>query len=415
MQDINQQDLESLLRPQLGDEIIVESFTSKFLTQPGENYGSTMLALEVNIIKGEDKATRRKFNLVAKLVPPPGFLWKIFDPPNTALKEILCYISVKEEYEKLQKEKCVPKEKFIDVFPRCYGARTTLSKEIGEKADENTVLLLENLKILNYRLGDRKKGLDLTHTRLAVSQLARFHAMSIALKILKPQVFKDTVLKACKPYNLGLNDEEMRANTPMLINVVKIIPECEMYADRVLQAIERCIQQELDKSLVPPCELYATIVHTDFWVNNMMFKYDPNDENIPVDIKFVDFQTIIYSSSVRDLIFFLYTSTEERIIPNHYDELISLYHDNFTDCLKLTGCDTSAYTFQSLLDEIDTFAPVEANHILFMLTPICADKDEVPQSLSEIDSFSTVFPEPNSAQKWKTKQFIIDFVKRGWI
>ncbi|XP_069679406.1 uncharacterized protein [Periplaneta americana] len=415
MQEINQQDLESLLRPQLGNEVIVESFTSKPLTQPGENYGSTMLALEVNIIKGEDKATRRKLNLVAKLVPPPGFLWKVFDPPTTAWKEILCYISVKEEYEKLQKEKYVPKEKFLDVFPRCYGARTTLSKEIGEKADENAVLLLENLKTLNYRLGDRKKGLDITHTRLAVSQLARFHAISIALKKLKPQVFKDIVLKACRPRNFDISEEERRANTPTLINSVKIIPECEMYVDRVLEAINMGIKRQFDKSLHAPCELYATFIHSDFWVNNMMFKYDPNNENIPVGIKFVDFQIVNYSSCVRDLIFFLYTSTEERVITNHYDELVSLYHDNFTDCLKLTGCDTSEYTFQSLLDEIDASAPLEADHILPMLTPICADKDKVAQSLSEIDSFASVFTEPNAPQKRKTKEFILDFVKRGWI
>ncbi|XP_069679413.1 uncharacterized protein [Periplaneta americana] len=415
MQEINQQDLESLLRPQLGNEVIVESFTSKFLTQPGENYGSTMLALEVNIIKGEDKATRSKLNLVAKLVPPPGFLWKVFDPPTTAWKEILCYTSVKEEYEKLQKEKCIPKEKFLDVFPRCYGARTTLSKEIGEKADENAVLLLENLKTLNYCLGDRKKGLDLTHTRLAVSQLARFHAISIALKKLKPQVYKDIVFRACRPRNFDFSEEEKRANTPRLINSVKIIPECEIYIDRVLEAINMGIKRQYDKSLHTPCELYATIVHSDFWVNNMMFKYDPNNENIPVGIKFLDFQIVKYSSCVRDLIFFLYTSTEEGVITNHYDELVSLYHDNFTDCLKLTGCETSEYTFQSLLDEIDASAPLEADHILFMLTPICADRDNVAQSLSEIDGFASVFTEPNAAHKRKVKQLVIDFVNRGWI
>ncbi|KAJ4451124.1 hypothetical protein ANN_02564, partial [Periplaneta americana] len=268
MQEINQQDLESLLHPQLGNEVIVESFTSKPLTQPGENYGSTMLALEVNIIKGEDKATRRKLNLVAKLVPPPGFLWKVFDPPTTAWKEILCYISM-------------------------LWCSYNLSKEIGEKADENAVLLLENLKTLNYRLGDRKKGLDLTHTRLAVSQLARFHAISIALKKLKPQVFKDIVLKACRPRNFDISEEERRANTPTLINSVKIIPECEMYVDRVLEAINMGIKRQFDKSLHAPCELYATIIHSDFWVNNMMFKYDPNNENIPVDIKFVDFQIVL--------------------------------------------------------------------------------------------------------------------------
>jgi hypothetical protein len=413
MSQLGKNDLEALLRPQLGNDLVVESFTTQPLTQPGDNYGSIMLAIEVSVLQEADRTSSHNLSLVAKLVLPYGFLWKIFDPPNTVCKEINCYTLVKQEYEKLQNENCIPKEKFLDVFPRCYGARTTLSQKIGDKADKYGAILLENLKMANYHLGDRKVGLDLKHVQLAVSQLARFHALSVALKILKPQVFKDTVLKACKPQNVGFDEAELQRNVPKLMNVVKTIPGCEIYLDKIQMASESRIKIQFDQSLLPPKEPYATLCHTDFWVNNMMFCYESNNENIPVHIKFLDFQGVQYASPITDLIFFLYTSTAEGVRTKNQDDLIHLYHENFIDCLKDVGCDISPFTFKSLLDEIETFAPSEAHHILYMLMPICADKSEVPK-LSEIN-FHTFYREPNDVFKRKAKEFIIDFVKRGWL
>jgi hypothetical protein len=412
MSQLSKQDLEDLLRPQLGNDLVVKSFTSQPLTQAGDNYGSIMLAIEVSVVHGAHRTSSNNLSLVAKLVPPSGFLWKIFDPPNTVCKEINCYKLVNEEHRKLQEENHIPKDKFLDVFPKFYGARTTLSGEIGDKADQNAVILLENLKTANYRLGDRGVGFDLKHAQLVVSQLARFHALSVALKILKPEVFKNTVLKACKPQNVGFSEEELMATVPKLMEIVKIIPECDIYLDKLQKASVLGIKMQLDESLLPPREPYATLIHADFWVNNMMFCYE-TDENIPACVKFLDFQIVQYSSPVRDLIFFLYTSTAEGVRSENYEDLIRLYHENFTDCLKAVGCDISSFTFQSLLDEIEVFAPAEAYHILYMLLPICADRGNVPE-LSGV-SFETIYRKPNNIYKRKAKEFITEFVQRGWL
>lgn len=410
MPQLNKHDLEALLRPTLGQDLAVESFTSEALTQPGENYGSTMLAIEVSIRERKDD-TSHNLSLVAKLVPPTEFLWKLFDSPNTFCKEITCYTSVKMEINKLQNEKCIPKDKFLDVFPKCYGARTTLSEEIGDKADKNAAILLENLKAANYRLGDRRVGLDLKHVQLVVSQLGHFHALTVALKILKPQIFKDTVLKACKPHTASFDEAEMQANTLRLLQGLKVIPGCEIYLKKIQKASEMSNKTQLDKSLLPPREPYAAFSHTDLWVNNMMFCYD--NENNPVGVKFLDFQGVVYHSPVKDLLFFLYTSAAEGVRAKHHEELIRLYHRNFIDCLKDMGCDIGPFTFQTLLDEIEEFALSEVDHVLFMLKPICADKSEVPE-LSGID-LESLYQEPNEIYKRKAKEFIIDYAQRGWL
>lgn len=413
MPQLSRQDLEALLRPTLGRQLVVESFTSKLLTQPGENYGSTMLDIEVTIRHEKDETSSHNLSLVAKLVPPSKFLRKIFDSPITFCKEITCYTSLKLEYEKLQTEMCIPKDKFLDVFTKCYGARTTMSEEIGDKADENAAILLENLKTLNYRLGDRTVGMDLKHVQLVVSKLACFHALSVALKLLKPQVFKETVLKACQPHNKGFDEAEIKTSSLKILKIIETIPGCDVYLQKVQRGLELADQIGLNPSLCPPREPYATFSHTDLWVNNMMFCYDSDNENYPVGVKFLDFQGNAYDSPVKDLLFFLHTSAAEGVTANNYDELIRLYHQNFTDCLKGVGCDITPFTFQLLLDEIDIFAPSEVHHVLYMLLVISADKtDAVEQSGVDIETF---YQNPSETYKRKAKEYITDYVQRGWL
>ncbi|PSN39074.1 hypothetical protein C0J52_07363 [Blattella germanica] len=409
MPQLNKDDLESLLRPQFGNDLVVESFTSTALTQPGENYGSTMLALEVNIVQEPNK-TKQKLPLVAKLAPPNEYLWKLFDTPNTFFKEISCYVEVKEEYENLQKERGISKDKYLDVFPKCYGARTTLAKNIGPVADKNAALLLENLKVSNYCLGDRRKGLDLNHTKLVVTQLARFHAIAVAIKLLKPRVFEQTILKACRPFNHGLSKEETEKCNISLAESVAAIPECKVYLENIQRQLEENLKNYI-KQLPIAKEPFGSIGHQDFWVNNMMFCYDIN--NKPSGIKFLDFQGVEYMSLTRDLIFFLYSSTAIGVLETFYEMLIQLYHQNFIDCLSDLGCDITPFSLQSFLKEIDEMAPHEFFHILFMLRVVCGDKKTTPQ-LADLKS-ETLMPDTNEIFESRAKRVVLDFVKRGWI
>jgi hypothetical protein len=196
------------------------------------------------------------------------------------------------------------------------------------------------------------------------------------------------------------------------MEIVKTIPECDIYLDKLHKASELGIRTQLDQLFLPPREPYATLIHADFWVNNMMFCYEM-DEKVPVCVKFLDFQIVQYSSPVRDLIFFLYTSTADGVRRENQDDLIRLYHESFINCLKAVGCDISPFTFQSLLDEIEMFAPAEAYHIIYMLLPICADTESVPE-LSGV-SFETIYRKPSNIFKKRVKESITDFGQRGWL
>jgi hypothetical protein len=420
--ELTKQEFESLLSPQLGSDVKVLDFKTQALTQPGDNYGSTILAAELTIQQGYGEKT---LPLVVKLVPPSEFLRDVFDIEITFTKEVNAYKLVSPQYEQLQTEKGIPSDKLLDVFPKFYGARTNKQGDLNARADNTAVLLLENLKVSGYHVGDRRRGLDLEHMELGVKKLARFHAVSVALKILKPNVFKETVLKACDRCVVGrVSDDEAGGKwIASTLNDVKDIPECLPYLKRIAERIREDMKERKDPSAYPPKEPFATFVHNDFWVNNMMFLYETQDDNeiqssktgTPISMKFVDFQVTLYSSPIQDLIFFIYSSATIGVMKHHFDDLVSLYHHEFIDCLSGLACNTDPFSINSFQDELNTYAPREFFHILFMTKIISADQSKVPE-LSNCND-NELFENNYGGEIYEEKvRFIVqDFVQRGWL
>lgn len=71
---------------------------------------------------------------------------------------------------------------------------------------------------------------------------------------------------------------------------------------------------------------WMVIGHGDLWVNNLMFKYNELAE--VDDVKFIDLQTLRYTSPVIDILHFLYTSTEYVTREEHMEQLLNDYHES---------------------------------------------------------------------------------------
>lgn len=183
--------LGDVLKSQLGTMLEVKDFKTKYLTSVGDNYGSTMLALTV-FVKNHNNGNEQKMELVAKMCPTNQTLFDIFQIDITFVKESCIYTIVAPELMKLQLEKQVPENEILDTFIQCYGARSSLNPS-ANKVDENAVLILENLKFKGFQVGERSRGFDAEHTELILRNLARFHAVPIALRYDKPDTFKEKV------------------------------------------------------------------------------------------------------------------------------------------------------------------------------------------------------------------------------
>ena len=65
-------------------------------------------------------------------------------------------------------------------IPRCYVAR-------------DTEIVLEDLYARNFVMADRKAGLDAVHCEAALRELGHLHALSLAMKLRRPQEFATRV------------------------------------------------------------------------------------------------------------------------------------------------------------------------------------------------------------------------------
>ena len=368
--------------------------------------------LAVDIILQHYSEAPHSLALVAKLLPPTKFLCEVINIDVTFRKEVNAYTLVFQEFYSLQTEKGIPENVILNVSPKLYGAHINRLGDRNEKADESAVLLLENLKTSGYGTGDRRNGLNLKHMELGVSHLARFHALSVALKILKPHVFKENVLRTCETYHIASKTDESGLPTwvATTIRFVKAIPECEPY----LQKIENALFQFV-KRTVPPNEPFAAFIHNDLWVNNILFQYEKEITDTPTGIRFVDFQLTQFSSPAKDLIFFIYSSAKLDVIDSHYDDLVQLYHFEFTHYLKKLGCNTDPFTLEKLQEEIRLFGSSEFAHILNMYKFICADQKQLPElsndHLEELLDINT----GGDVYRDKVIHLVEDFLHKGWL
>lgn len=74
------------------------------------------------------------------------------------------------------------------------------------------------------------------------------------------------------------------------------------------------------------------MAHGDLWINNIMWRH--NNRNECDGIKFVDLQTLRYTSPVIDILHFLYTSTEYAMRDKYMDQLIDDYVDSLYATLQ---------------------------------------------------------------------------------
>ncbi|XP_055376447.1 uncharacterized protein LOC129608768 [Condylostylus longicornis] len=396
-----------------GSKVI--SYTSKYLTKPGDNYGSCMLAVTANI--KHSNGLNEILELVVKMPPTNELYWKIFEPQRTCLTENLVYNVLIPILKQIQLDaKITNNDDLLNVFPKCYGTRISLLSDTNI-VDKNAILILENLVSLGYKVADRLESFDYKHTIIALRDLAKFHALPMSLRILKPKIFKENIMPYLRRFDITKNFGK-DLNDKLIKNAKKDI---ESLKDFSSEAFMKKVDYFIDNSCkymanTNECEdsLFTTIAHYDFWVNNMMFLYD-KDEN-PVKIKILDFQIAQYESLAHDVIFFIFTSVKSELIQEQYDHFLKVYYDEFTKCLLLLGCDTSGYSFEKFMDEIKRIAPVQFFHIISMFKIIFIEKHGLPDDFSDMNE-NTLDNENAYSDKYfnKLKEFLKFYTKRGYL
>ncbi|XP_014488120.1 PREDICTED: uncharacterized protein LOC106751660 isoform X2 [Dinoponera quadriceps] len=397
------QDLETLLRNAYGPDFQINDMEWEPLTDPGENFGSVILAININAELNEKKRT---LNVVVKLPPKSAYLLELFDSPLTFQKELAFYSTVAPEFLKLQNENGIPWEELSVITPRFVAGRLGLRDP--QRFDEQAAIILENLKHQDYTTQDRIVGLDKVHMDFAIGHLAKLHAITICMKLKKPEFFQEKVLPAL---DYSLNEGAKNGMLDMVTkahNDYKEIPEAEPYLKRIEKMIEHGY-----RTVVTPEEPWRTLVHNDFWVNNMLFKYD--EAGKPVNMKIVDFQLTAYDYGVNDLIFFLLSSSRREVLDDHLEDMIDLYYDSFVHCLKSLGVDAAMFPKDKFIEHLNQCAPIKFNQCIMMVQVIQAARGTVTNT--SMDDEKGVFAGGINDANYKQKllHILSTFDRKGWL
>lgn len=403
--------LKELIGPSIGEDFDIVTQKQEMLTAPGDHYGSIMQALDVTI-RRSSRGKEELLKLVAKLIPVSDVLRAMFDIQVTFKKEVSAYLDAIPALIDFQREYNVTADRILDIFPKCYGARINLNNNNGE-VDDDAAIILENLKWQGYETGDRFVGFDYAHAELIVRDLAKFHAIPIAMQKLRPDEFNRKVFPCCIRNDCfdKVPEEVGSSFHNSIMNGAKQVPELEPYLAKMEKLIE--IGLEDMTKISEPNKLFATVIHADYWLSNTMVLKDESGK--PIKNKIVDLQIMQYSSCVRDLIFFLFTSVINADLDENYDKLVDIYCDTFVDYLRDYGINTDEYTRDSFRQEIEVIAPKEFYHVGFMLKPILTEKGKV-KSFENFQSSDWCREDLlGDAHKRKLKQLVFSYEKRNWI
>ncbi|XP_059488162.1 uncharacterized protein LOC132203987 [Neocloeon triangulifer] len=176
----------------------------------------------------------------------------------------------------------------------------------------------------------RGKALTLPIARVVARKLAKLHAASLGRNWLEteaemfesdpifdgPQkeIFKGMVMNAFLNIIIPIIDEFF-GDVPILKKVVDFT-NGPRYFETVAEVIK-------DKSF-----RQNVVLHGDCWLNNFMFKIDPETEKV-IDMRFIDLQIVRFGSPAKDLLYFLYSSSSLEFREKYEREILKTYVEAF--------------------------------------------------------------------------------------
>ena len=265
------------------DEIArVEGF-SKYTTEVdagskhGDNFMSDMLQV---VLKGarerNGEVIHDNLNLICKVAPSNAERRREFQSIAVFKREGYLYSQVLPAFVEFQKERGLSEKDGFFAFPKCY-------KVVADEEADHFVIIMENLKTMGFKMWPKEKSLAIEQMKLIMRELAKLHAISFAFEDQKPDIFKK--FKKLDDILIGFFAED--------INISAVYPRTYQ---RVIDALkdERCknamiefkrdFRQIIAECVgVGVCEPFGVITHGDPWIANLLFQYNDEVSEAPVD------------------------------------------------------------------------------------------------------------------------------------
>ncbi|XP_063630397.1 uncharacterized protein LOC134801731 isoform X1 [Cydia splendana] len=233
------------------------------------------------------------------------------------------------------------------------------SKDTSEKFDnhvklcfthydgKNDRICLQDIRTVEFKTNEI---IDLEHGKLILKTLARFHAISFALKTEDPDKYKTITKEITETYYDERFWSWYKKLWSQICSVAINAIENEYPNSIYVRKIREFAVPKRFKDLTKAVKENKVILHGDCRSNNYMFKYV---NEIPVDVKMVDFQQVRCASPVLDVSSVIYSNVA---LLKDYEGLLKYYHGNLAMRIKELDGDPDVYTFDMFMEEVRNYS-----------------------------------------------------------
>ncbi|XP_053657723.1 uncharacterized protein LOC128706807 [Anopheles marshallii] len=398
----------------------------KVASEQGFTAGEFNLEFDVGSNKGDGFVGQMFKALITEGARKQVFLCKIpplnearrrqFNTMSSFSRETLAYKTLLPTIFAYQEEKGVAREDGFFNVPKCYYAEC-------DEATEESVIIMEDLRTMDYRMWNKMKPVNYEHARLTMQHLGRLHAVSLALKRDRPEAFEQfkvpdslvVMMSDGSPLALMMTQMVNNAKETLEPHETKERAKMEKLAENVRQEMQSCA----DGASAEP---YTVLGHGDCWVNNFMFNYK---NKVPDNIILLDWQITRYVSPVLDIAYFLFCCTDEEFRRRYYDEMINIYHNSLGTLLeKLGHSPQEVFPRTALIRQLRRYGKFGILMAVFLVPMMCTrnedlyDMDETAEKYrdsNELDVNAITTNTNKSAYSKRISAVIRDIVRYGYL
>lgn len=312
------------------------------------------------------KEKDQKLSVICKYLPSDGELNTKYSSYELFKREVLVYQKFLPEVDKIQLEnglKCRGSDGFW-CHPKCFHS------DYNTEQPEKSFILMEDLAL--FVTQDSFQPSDFKHTEKLFLELGKFHAVSFALRVKKPEVFAEfkcmndlmgrlmttSVMRDLAPRNCQLASELF--NNPEELHI----------KNEILSYKNDLWPQMTDTLSGSKAEPYSVICHGDCWINNVM--YEEETPSLIKNVRLVDWQMTRFGSVAIDLMYYLFCCCDKQLRDRHKSELLSSYHDSMGNLLSKLDIDVNdVFPFSALLQQIQKFGKFAFAMAIFAMPIIC--------------------------------------------
>lgn len=359
-QDNNQDSQGPRARDPIKDAPVQTVRVKQFQVRPGceegENLLSDLLAIDVKISRSggnngvnQQPAAVEELHLMAKLLSQDPFCRHFILEAGFDVREIHFYTTLLPALTAF----CTGgRDQQSWPVPSCYYAKY--------RQGSDSVLVLENMKASGFQVSDFHRGLSLNEATAAAQSIARIHASVLAYRLRLGVDLEQAFPFLFRPEAAAESYQQLlERGLPQLASFLHTSAADQPELHAVLAKLHkmRPRARETIANLLRPASPIATLTHTDFWCNNLLFRLatpagaaaaaaaaaaDPGAASGPssvVECSILDWQMATYSRPTNDLALLLVTSVSGDIRRKRTGCILDAYWKSFCQTADGLGLD----------------------------------------------------------------------------